>query len=289
MKFTVQAETMNLLREALSSGCDRIRFGSEFCEQKIPSLKQLEEAYNEAKKNGKSFSYILPILSNKGIEKIRKQLEFIKICNDIELIVGDLGLINILQKQGDFKIRLGRSRVYIPSRCPWSQITRIPNPSFFEQRKVEKIFYQTNLNYMRSLNFYKNQGIIGADVDWIPKCFKSYDSLSKTGFQLAMHTYGVPVAVTLRCHTARFVDEKNPSLCSRPCLNSAYDLDQVDLKKRFLLLGNVVYRQVEVIKKELKQFKKTRIEELVLPMGALSELNTSKDINEAINILFNEA
>ena len=44
MKYSVQTDNVRAVREALGSNCDRIRFGSEFCEWKIPSLKEMLEA-----------------------------------------------------------------------------------------------------------------------------------------------------------------------------------------------------------------------------------------------------
>jgi hypothetical protein len=285
MKFIVQTDSISLLREAFESQCNGIRFGAEFCEHKIPNQTQLKQAYEEAVNSGKSFSYVVPILSNIGIEKIRPQLDFLRDLEDVEVIIGDFGALNLLQNDNDLRLRLGRPRVYIPARSPWSQITRLPNPSFFALRKVEKIFYQTNLNYMRSLDYFKDQGITGADVDWIPKCFPQYHKIIKNGFNLAVHTYAVPIAVTMRCHTARFMGETTPTQCSKPCIDKAFNIKQRELQKSFILHGNVIFRQVESQKKDIKQLKKTGIDELIIPMGPVSCINTMREINEAIATL----
>jgi len=285
MKYTVHAETLTALREALASGCTGVRFGTEFCEWKIPSQEHLQQAYEEAEEAGKDFTYVVPILSNPGIEKIVEQLDFLGELGGAEVVVGDLGALNLLHGHEGVKPRLGRPRVYIPARSPWSQITRMPDPSFFARRRVEKLFYQTSLNYVRSLEYYRSLGIIGADVDWIPKCFPNYKKITRNGLKLAVHSHAIPVAVTMRCHMARFLGEEEPTLCSKPCLSKAFKIKQKELEKTFTLNGNVVYRQVESTQKEMNQLRRMGVDEVVLSIGLVSNLFTKNDIDDAMATL----
>ncbi len=285
MKYTVHAETLTALREALASGCTGVRFGPEFCEWKIPSQQHLQQAYEEAEEAGKDFAYVMPILSNPGIEKIVEQLDFLGELGDAEVVVGDLGALNLLQDHEGVKPRLGRPRVYIPARSPWSQITRMPDPGFFARRRVEKLFYQTSLNYVRSLEYYRSLGVMGADVDWIPKCFPSYQKIARNGLKLAVHSHAIPVAVTMRCHMARFLGEEEPALCSKPCLNKAFKIKQKELEKTFTLNGNVVYRQVEPTQRETNQLRRMGVDEVVIPMGPVSNLTTKEELDEALSTL----
>ena len=216
MKFTVHTESLGHLKEALGSRCDGVRFGAEFCEWKIPSLSALKEAHGSVRDSGKAFTYVTPILSNAGANKIRDQLDYLTGLEDVEVVIGDIGTLNMLQGHG-LHLRLGRPRVYIPARSPWDQITRLPDPAFFARRKVEKIFYQSSLNYGRALEYYRGLGVEGADVDWIPKTFTHLRKVTKKGFRLAMNTHAVPVSVTMRCHMARFIGETEPARCSIPC------------------------------------------------------------------------
>jgi hypothetical protein len=285
MKFTVQTETLPQLREALASRCDSIRFGPEFCEWKIPSLEHLKQAYNEVKEAGKGFKYVSPILSNHGIEKISEQLDFLKELEGVEVVIGDLGALNLFTGCEGATLRLGRPRVYIPARCPWSQITRMPNPGFFTRRKLEKILYQTSLNYVRSLEYFKSLGVMGADVEWIPKCFPHYKTIIKNGFKIAVHTHAIPVAVTMRCHMARFLGEVEPALCTKPCLNKSFTIRQEELEKSFILNGNVVFRPVESNMIEARQLNRTGVDELIIPMGPVSGLNTTRELDEVMAAL----
>jgi collagenase-like PrtC family protease len=289
MKFIVHCETLKQLNRALDSKTNGIRFGVEFCEWKIPSLETLKQAYETVEEAGLAFTYITPLLSNEGMEKTRKHLDYLETFENIEVVIGDLGMFNLLSKYENLQFRLGRPRVYIPGRNPWDQITRMPNPSFFSKRKVEKIFYQTNLNYVRTLEFYSGLGINSADVDWISKSFLNYKQLITKGFDLAIHTFAVPVAVTMRCHTARFLGEDKPAHCSKPCLTNAFNIHQNELKKEFVLSGNVIFRLVGHSRKEVSEINKIGIDEIILPMGSISRLHSSGDLNNVINDLLDGA
>ncbi len=285
MKFTIQTESYNLLKEALGCRCDSIRFGAEFCEWKIPTLDVLKQAYKEVKEVGKTFSYVTPLLSNEGVDKLRGQLAFLKEVGDAEVIIGDIGVLNLLQDPKGLRIRLGRPRVYIPARYPWTQVTRMPDPSFLTRLKVEKIFYQTSLNYLRTLEYYKNLGIVGADVDWISKVFPHLKPIINKGFSISVQSHAIPVAVTMRCHMARFLGEVEPALCTKPCLSKAFTIKQREVQRSFILHGNVVYRLIESSKREVKELKNIGIDEIVIPMGPVSRLVTTKGVNDTITTL----
>lgn len=285
MRYIAQTDSISLLREALQSECDGVRYGAEFCEHRIPSLAHLRQGYEETEDVGKTFSYSVPILSNIGLEKIRSQLEFLREMENVDVTIGDFGALNLMHGDNKPRLRLGRPRVYIPGRSPWSQITRLPNPGFFALRRVEKIFYQTSLNYIRSLEFFKSQGITGADVDWIPKCFPQYNKITKKGLQVAIHTYAVPIAVTMKCHTARFTGEPSPTQCSMPCIEKAFKIHQKELSKSFILNGNVVYRKVEPTRKEKRQLKGTGITETIILMGPVSKITSTQELDQAISAL----
>ena len=281
MRVLVKPNTINQLKEVAESKCAGIRFGSEFCENSIPDIKTLRHAHELAEGSEKSFSYNIPLLTNRGLDKIKPQLEYLNEIDDIEIVTGDLGVLNLLRDK-EVKTRLGRTRVYIPARSPWDQITRMPNPSFFALRKVEKLFYQTSLNYRRVLEFFTSHGVVGADVDLIPKCFSNYRDIIKKGLSLSTHTHCIPIAVTMRCHTARFLGESSPEECSLPCMTKVHTIKQRELGKKFLLHGNVVYRSVDITSSDIKTLNRIGVEELIIPMSPLNEINTAKEIDDYI-------
>ena len=75
MEFSVQTDNLKSLQEAVNSKCSDIRFGSEFCEYKIPRLEELQKAYQTVCESNKTFTYVTPRLSNAGIKLLIKQLK----------------------------------------------------------------------------------------------------------------------------------------------------------------------------------------------------------------------
>jgi hypothetical protein len=281
MKIIVQVEAEGLLFEALKSNCHGVRFGPEFCELKLPRLETLRVALKEAKKAGKEFVFVTPILTNTGIAYLRELFTYLDEAGGCEVVVGDLGVLRIIQSFKNLQPRLGRLRVYIPARCPWKQITRMQDISILEMRKVEKIFYQTSLNYNLMLEFLASYGIHSADFDWIPRCFEAYARIARKGLKLAVHAFEIPVAVTGRCHMARFIRE-DPNSCGKQCLERAFLIIQKELNVSFLLCGNVVFRHFDHKPEDVRKLRKAGINEIILHMNPISNLSKAKDVDEAI-------
>jgi hypothetical protein len=273
------------LKEAVQSNCDTIRFGSEFCEQLMPNMEVLKKAYNLVDESKKEFIYITPRLSNNLLKKIRDQLTFL---NDqgkkVDVVINDLGMFNVLENYSSIKPRLGRQLVYIPARCPWGQITE-QTVGFLAKRRVEKIYYQTSLNYPQTFLFFRKHGIKNIDVDWIPHIFPSLDFLVKKGFGLSVHLFFTPVTITRKCHTARFLDEKDFLYCSKPCNTQAFILKNSILGVTLYLQGNVVYRYIQPVKKDVTKLFKIQASEFVIPMNSITEVKEKQKIDSFIQTL----
>ncbi len=285
MKFAAHVESMELLNEALASECQSIRFGAEFCELKIPTLEQLNAAYSRTREAGKSFCYVTPTVSEIGIKKLSEHFTYLKKLDDVEIVIGDFGALNLLDDSrdaGNLSLRLGRTRVYIPARSPWPQITRVPNVPQPALERVEEIFYQTGLSYKRSLECYRSFGINAADVDWIPKCFQSYSDLVKSGLDIAVHADIIPVTITEKCHMARFLGEDDYFSCSRPCQSKALSIKQSDLGVKLILCGNVAFSVVNTESDDIKKLQASGIDEIIISMNHATKLLTSSKVNGTI-------
>ncbi|UCH02340.1 MAG: hypothetical protein JSV20_00650, partial [Candidatus Bathyarchaeota archaeon] len=108
MKFSVHADDLGLLKAATNSICDSVRFGPEFCEVKIPTQNMLKKANELAIKEKKEFIYVTPRLSNRGIEKIQKQLALLNDLGNVRIVVNDLGILNFLDQYPHVQPHLGR-------------------------------------------------------------------------------------------------------------------------------------------------------------------------------------
>lgn len=285
--FSAQAESLKAVEETVKSNVDVIRFGSEFCERKIPSLQTLKAAYRLTEDSGKRFIYVTPRLPGKALEKVRRQLKFLT-SMEAAIVVNDLGLLNVLTAQPELDIRLGRQLIFIPARCPWKLgfkdflLLTLSVKLKMDRGKVADLFHQTNLNYKPTIEVFRKCGVKGVDLDWIPECFRGYRFLTENGLKLSVHLYLVPVAVTRKCHSARFLGEKRLDRCGKPCYGSFFRIVHDKLGVEMFLHGNVVFRLVKPKRKDLKKLLDSGVSELVIPVSPIMKTLSCREIDGVV-------
>lgn len=291
MNFSVQLDDFRLLEEAASSKCDNVRFGSEFCEIKMPSLEILESAIDIVHEKRKKISYVTPRLSNLGIEKLRKQLALLNEKGTMKVVVNDLGALNLIGNFDNLHPVLGRQLTRVPARSPWT--TMIEESGMLGNKRFNRVFNSTSLNYGLTAKFFQSYGIKDVDLDWIT--IPNFDFLKNSGFSLNVHLQLVPITLARRCHTARFVGEKSPEECSQPCMENAYllklprkEVETGYFLNEFLPLpelflhGNVVFKGAQPLREDIKKLKKSGVEEFIIPINPITLLDKTQKINEFI-------
>jgi hypothetical protein len=291
ISLSVQVNNIEYLREAASSHCQGIRFGSEFCEYLLPSLEELEKGYKIAKERGKDFIYITPRLSNKGVERFREHLDFLNKKGCEALVINDFGALNILKDYENFYLIIGRQLMRVPARSPyvnndgtWSPVIK-ERGSLLSKGWFKKVFSSTSLNYTRTIEFYRSYGVRGADFDWIRSIFPSLKDVLKAGIIPYLYLHLVPITVTRKCHTARFLGEKDPEKCSRPCLKNSFFLKNDALKLEMFLQGNVVYKLISPKREDIEALKKININKFILVMNPVTGIDNRKKIDDFILFL----
>ncbi len=98
------------LRYFLMSDVERIYFGSEFCQNMIPSLKEVEYALEYAEKHNLKLSLLTPIVTDAGVEKLINIFTCFKDSNVIdEIIFNDWGVYYLINKMNiKYKYVCGR-------------------------------------------------------------------------------------------------------------------------------------------------------------------------------------
>ena len=292
MRLSGQVDRLKLLKETLASSCDKVRFSSEFCEWKLPSLSELKKAFAYVEDAGKEFNYVTPRCSDNALKKIISQLNFLNGKGEIEVIINDLGLLNVLDRYDGLKPHLGRRLVHIPARCPWFEIDPRSLILFgsliagtIMKRHVKDLYAQTSLHYEPTIRFYKEHKVSSVDLDWIPKCFPYLKFLIEHGLEISLHIYLVPVTITRKCHTARFLGERTPENCSKPCDKKAFLLEHKGtfMSVRLYLHGNAVFRLVQPEKKDVRSLLEIGVSELVISMNPVTNILNRERIDEVIS------
>jgi hypothetical protein len=290
MKLSVQANNLELLKEALGSTCHSVRFGSEFCEQLLPSREELEEAYEMARLADRAFTLVTPRLSNAGIEKCRELLPLLDRMQEVGVVVNDFGALRLMERHPELYLRLGRHLITVPARSPWVDThMRGAEESLSGQGEwLRDLYASTSMSYEGTTALYRQLGCQGVDLDWIPRIFPALSSLVQHGFRLAIHLYLVPVTFTRKCHTARFLGEESDRSCSKPCLEKALTLENevlTEAGQRFLLWGNAVFRHVEPSSKDVAMLEQIGVSEVVLTMNPLTGIDRADGIDDVMSRL----
>ena len=88
----------------------RIYFGAEFCQNLIPSVKDVKFALTFAKKRSLHFTLMTPFVTESGLIKLERIFKFLGSHPvDCEIVVNDWGVLEVLSKRYKrFKLSIGR-------------------------------------------------------------------------------------------------------------------------------------------------------------------------------------
>ncbi|NLG26383.1 MAG: hypothetical protein GX557_00600 [Chloroflexi bacterium] len=280
---SVQIDNLRLLDAALASRCDRVRVGSEFCEQLLPTDAALERAYAAVRDAGKPFVYVTPRLSVSGMQRVAAQLAALESWGGATVVANDYGTLNVLARHPGLTPHLGRHLVRVPDRSPWAEgLVHDKELTPKQQRWLTNLYAVTSLNYAPTLAFYRERGVQRVDLDWAPRVAPALDELVAGGLQLSVLLQFVPATMTRKCHMARFLGEESHERCSRPCQRRAFMLKSEILKAaglRLFLVGNAVFREEPATPEGVADLAARGVSEVVVPMGSLTRLETAEQVD----------
>lgn len=92
-----------------ATGFDRLYFGAEFCEIKIPGVKETAAAAVTAAEAGLGFTLITPYVTDRGLKLLRDVFRSLPADRPAEVVANDYGtLLMLRQERPDIKPVLGR-------------------------------------------------------------------------------------------------------------------------------------------------------------------------------------
>ncbi len=286
MRVSLQTCDHRLLDLALESECDGVRFGSEFCEYLLPAHSVLRRACERTLDKGKAFTYVTPRVSNAGIDRLKEDLSKLSSYEAVAVAANDFGLLNVLKGYPKLSACLGRHLVRIPARSPWvDHFVKSEDEVSDRGKWIRELYSSTSLNFSPTIQMYSDNGCTCAEVDWLPRVAPALDWLAATGLNLAVHLDLIPVTFTRKCHTARFLEENSPEVCSRPCLDSAFYLTNEGFRsigRELYLQGNAVLMRTDPKPADIEVLGQQGVEEVILHLGAVTGLDTVDKINRRV-------
>lgn len=195
---------------------DKVYFGSETCEEFIPSLDLLSKV---SEYTARKVTLVTSIITDKGLNRIKLLIESNIDKYVDEIIVNDLGLLRYLKKSNfSFKIIMGRLL---------DKIIGFQDPDFFREYDIARRVYSTSTKNDNEMS-HENHDVINFDY-YYPYKTMSVTRLCKFRFQ-----------------NTKF-EEKIKLDCSKTCKGNLLEIKN-DYLDNTLLDGNafIEYRNQDV-------------------------------------------
>lgn len=97
-----------LLMELSNIPVSRIYYGSEFCQNLIPSIDEIKNVITECKKRNLKFTFLTPSVNDEGLSYLKTIIEHIK-NESIEITINDIGVFQMIKIHYPFiNINYGR-------------------------------------------------------------------------------------------------------------------------------------------------------------------------------------
>ena len=194
-----------------------VGIGSECCVHKLPSPVEVAEIASQVE----DLTVVTPITPQRHYESV---LDFIMgLPRGVRLVINDVGVLYSLDRDGVLDgfsaVVAGRGIVHTSEACPW-----VDHLLRDESKEVKDAFLQTNLNYSRTLGFFRDMGVSALETDLE---LRTVEAALRTGLPVAGHVEFIAVSYARSCHTARFFGEVPPD-CTGRC-NGPMELELVDM------------------------------------------------------------
>ena len=153
---------------------NRFYFGNEFCQFLMPSKNEITEICNYSVKKNMAFTFVTPLITDYGIEKLATLLDVIKTFNKYnEIIFNDWGVFELIkEKYKDFQCIPGRlidKTLRDPRFTPYEYQNSFSNHGlkFFQRPSI------TSNSYKRYLEKHRLNRV---ELDVLPQGFNFSDN-----------------------------------------------------------------------------------------------------------------
>ncbi|MBM3245253.1 MAG: hypothetical protein FJZ15_05620 [Candidatus Omnitrophica bacterium] len=215
---------------------DRVYFGSEFCENKIPSIDQLDKAVSFSESRGLKITFVTGHVTDIGIERLRKISSHLKktgLPNGFEVVINDWGLLSVFEDCGCI-FSLGR--LLIRQKTD-PRIAKANFPS-----EVLSILRDVNINDELA-QFMKERNILRLEFD---NSYQGIEFTNNYGFLMSLYLPFGYITTGRTCHyfylkrgqKSGFIRDK---LCSSECEEGSVILNNKNFPGELFLRGKTLF------------------------------------------------
>ncbi len=235
---------------------DRVYFGHEFCQRKMPGVGDLDKAMNWAEKRGLAFSLVTSFVTDAGLDRIQALVERLvprKKTLQAEVVVNDFGALRWIHKTfPEMPIALGRLL---------TKQKRGPRILQIAQRLPEAAmdhFKRSNVDLPHLTEFLKTMSVARVELDNLLQGITRTNALPASLY----HPFAY-ISTTRLCLLMKGDrPDKNPrsiGICSRECKVYDVTLTHHNMPVPLRLKGNTYFFKNESLPTNLAEIGVNRL------------------------------
>jgi len=234
--FISKADNVKYFMEDFS----RLYFGTEFCERLIPTIEDIKEILGFVQKKCLEFTLVTPYVTNRGLEKLEKILEFVageKVKT--EIVFNDWGVLHLIHEQFPGHVPVMGRLLNKLKRGPriMNIIDKVPGPT--------RDFYQGScLDVPELCEFLKMMGVYRVEFDNLLQG-TNLDA-TDTDIKKTLYMPFAFVSTTRFCLSAHADSAERPDYvgifpCGRECRKYTFQLENPVMPVPLIRKGNAVF------------------------------------------------
>lgn len=225
---------------------DRLYFGNEFCDKRLPSSTDVLSAHEVAERRGMDFTYVTPILTPTKVDEVSSILDSLEsIGADVELIFNDWGVFSMADDRDVFDSLIAGRVMSRQKRDPTvSHLTDGGTVNLRDEgRRVSETvlehFRKSSINAPYSRSHLADRGIDRVELDVLTQGV--YDEAIQ--FSASLYYPWNFVTVKRWCR-----ESTTTPLCNEACDETMYSLDNRPVMPQMLYrMNNVVFMYNEEV------------------------------------------
>lgn len=243
--------------ESYSGPCDRVYFGHEFCQRRLPEPGEARRALDVADARSLPFTLVTPFVTDPGLARVRALLEELTgagVPSGFEAVVNDWGALRMIRREWPgIPLALGRLLTK-QKRGPrlLNIIGRLP-------ADASDHFMRSNVDTPRLADFLRAQGVVRVELDNLLQGIRRPPG----ALPASLYTPFAYISTTRLCLLMRGdqPDKNFRSLgrCSRECRRYDITLTHRDMPVPLRLQGNTMFFENNALPPDLAKLNINRM------------------------------
>lgn len=250
---------------------DVLYFGNEFCQNKIPNIKQLKYYYDFCIKNKIKPVFVLPFITNEKVSVVNNLLNFLNLQKEkIEVVFNDWGTFSLISNYKNLKPVLGRllnkqrkdpivQKIFENSQPKMKIITQNNKQVIVQSKQIPKslisYFQHTYLDVPEVQQFMIKNNITRYETDLVP-----WQNKLKLTPKISLSVYYpyVNISATRYCGA---INLDYSSECNKICQKQKIVVGGKTFDYPYYIIGNAIFYKAtpDMLQKGLNVNKINRI------------------------------